>query len=74
MLYILKQVLDETDGLVERGSGDEVKGLNQPVNADSARILMDYISLAMQDGMNSNLSSLTLLVMQAAHFWQDITF
>lgn len=67
MLYILKQVLDETDGLVERDSGDEVKSLNQTVNAESARLLMEYISLAMQDGMNSNPSSLTLLVIQVAH-------
>lgn len=74
MLYILKQVLDEMDGLVERNSGDEVTSFNQPVNADSARMLMDYISLAMQDGMNSNPSSLALLVMQVAHFWQNITF
>lgn len=74
MLYILKQVLDETDGLVERGSGDEVKSLNQPVNADSARILMDYVSLAMQDGMNPNPFSLAQWVMQVAHVWQNITF
>lgn len=68
MLYILKQVLDETDGLVERESGDEVKSLNQNVNGDSARLLMDYISLAMQDGMNLKPSSLAKSVMQVAHF------
>lgn len=74
MLYILKQVLDETDSLVEKDSGDEVKSLNQTINADSVRLLMDYISLAMQNGMNPNPSPLALLVMQFAHFWQDTTF
>lgn len=60
MLYILKQVLDETDSLVGKDSGDEVKSLNQNINADSIRLLMDYISLAMQDGMNPNPFSLAL--------------
>ena len=62
MLYILKQVLDETDSLVGKDSSDEVKSLNQNMNADSIRLLMDYISLAMQDGMNPNPSSM-------APFW-----
>lgn len=63
MLYILKQVLDETDSLVGKDSGDEVKNLNQSMNADTVRLLMDYVSLAMQDGMNPNPSSLGLLLM-----------
>lgn len=58
MLYILKQVLDEMNGLGGGDSGGEVDSFTQSVNADSTRMLMDHISLAMQDGMNSTPSSL----------------
>ncbi len=53
MLYILKQVLDERTGLGElQDGGDEVHSFDQAMNFDSARMLMDYVSLAMQDGRN----------------------
>jgi hypothetical protein len=53
MLYILKQVLDERTDLGELQDGhDEVQNFDQAMNFDSARMLMDYVSLAMQDGMN----------------------
>ena len=52
MLYILKQVLDEMNGLSAGDSRSEVNSLTQSVNAESTRMLMDHISLAMQDGMN----------------------
>lgn len=53
MLYILKEVLDEMESFTGAQSGDEAKGSSPTVNADSARMIMDYISLATQDGMHS---------------------
>lgn len=58
MLYILKQVLDEMNGLSGGDSGSEVNSVTQSVNADSTRMLMDHVSLAMRDGMNMTPSSL----------------
>jgi hypothetical protein len=53
MLYILKQVLDERTDLGELQDGhDKVQNFDQAMDFDSARMLMDYVSLAMQDGMN----------------------
>lgn len=51
-LYVLKQILDEMSNSDEASTGDDAGGVELPMNADSARTLMGYISLAMQDGTN----------------------